>query len=298
MWKHKIIEDLIETKEVYLQIPEWLKYCKDTGRTDINKFFDNILRGIKEATCFYIDDYGNKNEMIHKPGTYVKYEFKKELPFEDNLVETYNKITGKDAFLICNCAGFPGYEPSCLVFSFHEFPYIKNGLQIIKWGISYVASFSKTNPSNNIIDFVRLNVNNEKVIEKLKKYEITPDRFCKLQTYCIYDTLTTLLSCKNISTQETLPSEKLNKKRIKNGKIPVSSYKILVFNPNAFHKKYKGDNLNDPQLHVRLHFCRGHIKTYTEENKLFGMHVGSFWWEPTIRGDKNIGIVDKEYLIK
>ncbi|GAA1812559.1 hypothetical protein GCM10009771_13060 [Nesterenkonia flava] len=47
----------------------------------------------------------------------------------------------------------------------------------------------------------------------------------------------------------------------------------------------------------RLHFVRGHFKTYTEENKLLGQHVGTFFWSNHARGDRGNGEVQAHYEI-
>jgi hypothetical protein len=36
---------------------------------------------------------------------------------------------------------------------------------------------------------------------------------------------------------------------------------------------------------------RGHFKTYTAEAK----HVGTYWWQPAIRGDREHGVVQSSY---
>jgi hypothetical protein len=46
-----------------------------------------------------------------------------------------------------------------------------------------------------------------------------------------------------------------------------------------------------------LHLTRGHFKTYDESNKLLGRHVGTYWWEPHIRGSKDNGIISKDYKV-
>ena len=46
-----------------------------------------------------------------------------------------------------------------------------------------------------------------------------------------------------------------------------------------------------------FHFARGHFKTYTEENPLFGQHIGTYWWEAHARGSKSRGEITKEYEV-
>jgi len=105
-----------------------------------------------------------------------------------------------------------------------------------------------------------------------------------------------LLDTKNIHVLENHPPQKLNKKRIKNGKEPLYKYQTLVVQVPGGDKKRKwgggGNNF------VGIHLCRGHFKTYTEKNPLLGQHVGRYWWQPQARGNKNHGVIMKDYSVK
>jgi hypothetical protein len=111
--------------------------------------------------------------------------------------------------------------------------------------------------------------------------------------------LSLLLSCKNISQTVIDPSPKINKKKEKNGKIPLYSYRVLMVG-------MEGQSATTPdsptggtaESHNRLHFQRGHFKQYSETRPLFGKLSGLYWWQPHIRGQNKNGFVDKEYRIK
>lgn len=45
------------------------------------------------------------------------------------------------------------------------------------------------------------------------------------------------------------------------------------------------------------HMVRGHFKTYTAEAPLMGRHVGTYWWQPAIRGDQKHGVVQSSYRV-
>ncbi|MGV9823393.1 hypothetical protein [Nocardia xishanensis] len=45
------------------------------------------------------------------------------------------------------------------------------------------------------------------------------------------------------------------------------------------------------------HMVRGHFKTYTAEAPLMGKHVGTYWWQPAIRGDREHGVVQSSYRV-
>lgn len=47
-----------------------------------------------------------------------------------------------------------------------------------------------------------------------------------------------------------------------------------------------------------LHMMRGHFKTYTPEAPLFGKRVGTWWWQPGLRGNVEKGIVLKDYAVE
>ena len=107
-----------------------------------------------------------------------------------------------------------------------------------------------------------------------------------------------LLNTKNITTIDNPPPAKLNKKRIKNGKQPLFTYKTLRLQLPA-KKRKKGSGLSTATDNTtRLHLCRGHFKTYTEDKPLLGKFTGRYWWQPHARGDKSQGVVMKDYEVK
>ena len=123
-----------------------------------------------------------------------------------------------------------------------------------------------------------------------KKYKLVREDADELTTI---DLVMRLLNCKNIGTQKVNPSAKLNKVRIKRGKQPLFTYHILVLKPTGKKQESISKNLWDNRIHLQ----RGHFKTYTEENPLFGNITGRFWWQPHVRGQNKNGIVMKDYVI-
>lgn len=103
------------------------------------------------------------------------------------------------------------------------------------------------------------------------------------------------LSCKNIETQDNLPSLKLNKKRKKTGKQELFTYKTLVIKPIG---KKQESQAAQGLWDNRIHLCRGHFKEYTTKKPLFGRITGRFWWQPSVRGRSRDGIVMKNYKIE
>ena len=109
-----------------------------------------------------------------------------------------------------------------------------------------------------------------------------------------------ILNCQNVITKDVLPPEKLNRKRIRNGKLPLYSYKILEVVKGKPRSKNAGSvpwDYKSP-ANVRFHLCRGHFKTFTQDKPLFGKYSGTFWWNPQSRGNKELGEVEKDYEVK
>lgn len=93
--------------------------------------------------------------------------------------------------------------------------------------------------------------------------------------------LTVMNTCTNLATETVEAPAALNKKRVRNGKLPIYSYKVLVIKRGAQSVRL-GGSASSP----RVHLVRGHIKR---------RKTGNFWWQPFARGDKSKGVVMKDY---
>lgn len=106
--------------------------------------------------------------------------------------------------------------------------------------------------------------------------------------------LCSIINCKNIEIKEINPDSKHQKARIRKGKPPLISYKTLRIKQSNRLNRYNGAGVNQN----RIHLCRGHFKNYTKEKPLMGKHTGLYWWEPCVRGNKEKGMVVKDYEIQ
>jgi hypothetical protein len=131
-------------------------------------------------------------------------------------------------------------------------------------------------------------------IEEMDSKQCFIDEYLDNMFFPILENTVLLLNCKNITTENHIPSEALNKKRLRSGKLPLVTYKTLILN-SSINKSYEnGISLGN---HNRVHTCRGHFKAYTKERPLFGKYDGIWWWEYHARGQGE-GVVVKDYDIK
>ncbi len=108
-----------------------------------------------------------------------------------------------------------------------------------------------------------------------------------------------MLHCMNIGWKTVEAPEKLNRKRVRNGREPYDSYHVVEVGPGRLKSKELGREAWGYRSSegVRLHMCRGHFKTYTEDKPLFGKYTGSWWWQPQARGKAELGRIDKEWHV-
>lgn len=102
-----------------------------------------------------------------------------------------------------------------------------------------------------------------------------------------------LLNCKNVTTQENKPYQNEIRRWKKRNKNPLCRYHTLNISTMSKILKEKG-NIKKNGPAKALHICRGHFRDYTK-NGLFGKHKGTYYFGPTIRGNKANGLVTKDY---
>lgn len=103
--------------------------------------------------------------------------------------------------------------------------------------------------------------------------------------YCLLSSCLVLLNCSNVAYVEHPVDEKVNRKRINKGKLPLHSYKTL-------HIKHAGINQaalrkGEQRAGLRVHLRRGHIRRL--ENK-------AVWVQACVVG-KGKGFVHKNYKV-
>jgi hypothetical protein len=104
------------------------------------------------------------------------------------------------------------------------------------------------------------------------------------------------LHCKNMKTVQVPINKKARKAAIKANRPYFEKYYVLSIGATTktLNKEGRAKELG---LQKAFHICRGHFKTYTDKNPLFGKHTGTFWCPDHVKGSIDTGIVNKDYAI-
>jgi hypothetical protein len=96
-----------------------------------------------------------------------------------------------------------------------------------------------------------------------------------------------LLNARNVVEMQSVDYDKLNKARIKRGKLPLFEHKILKIAERQQRRVYGPDGARGDFTPMRGHIVRGHFKT---------RKTGIFFWHPFGRGDFTRGRITKDYV--
>jgi hypothetical protein len=104
------------------------------------------------------------------------------------------------------------------------------------------------------------------------------------------------MHCKNVEVRPVVPPRRLSRKHRKVHGHELVRYHVLDVQPirrilDGCRKGSRDD------LRRALHICRGHFKTFSPDAPLLGRHVGTYWWDPQVRGSKERGTVLKDYRV-
>jgi hypothetical protein len=104
------------------------------------------------------------------------------------------------------------------------------------------------------------------------------------------------MHCKNVELQDVPNDPSFVRRFTKWNKRPPVQYKELNIVP--MQKVLRGVAAqHGTGMHQAMHICRGHFKDYRERG-LFGKFKGIFWWDQTIRGSEDEGVIHKSYSVK
>lgn len=117
---------------------------------------------------------------------------------------------------------------------------------------------------------------------------VTPSTF-----FCNY--VFSLCAAKNAKLVDG-PIDTRTRAERRRGDAPYIRFKRLTIAP-AFQSR-GGRHDRDERYGVPLHLCRGHFKDYRESSGLFGKLKGLYWFDAHARGSADVGVVEKEYVVR
>lgn len=275
MYAHHVIDDILLDEWKNYRTPEVKKYIRDLAGAigTAQKFHLDCLGTLKETSVPLI------GQSIFPEGTHLPY-----------LVSYFDYTFPKDWGTSISETQFPRGAILAVDYETHIF------MQVFL----YVAPYGNKGRWVAYPIYTMLYKNGTSATGVVSEHMVKTDtdidnmeKDCQVDLNILGMALR-LLSCKNITTEQTQPSEKLNRVRKKRGRSELFTYHTIVIKPVGRYQegipKYLWSN--------RIHLCRGHFKEYTEERKLLGKHTGRYWWQPQARGRNKDGIVMKDYLVK
>jgi len=100
---------------------------------------------------------------------------------------------------------------------------------------------------------------------------------------------------KGVQVTDARPLSRQVRRQMQRKKLPAYTYKVLTV-PSVARAVERHNELKS--LGIRAHLVRGHWADYRETGICNNPNArGIYWKAPHIRGDKNLGIVDKDYAV-
>lgn len=101
-----------------------------------------------------------------------------------------------------------------------------------------------------------------------------------------------LMNCKNVELSDggTVPVRRSGRKK---KRVPKLTFKTIVL-PGMSGTSKPGNGDSDV---MSRHRVRGHFKTFTKDNPLFGRLTGTYWWGWQVRGNAKNGITVSDYSL-
>lgn len=103
------------------------------------------------------------------------------------------------------------------------------------------------------------------------------------------------LHCRNVKSIENKFDDKLINNWKKKNRPFFEKYYTLEIDAMKKVLEDEGD-IKNSGIKKALHICRGHFKNY-DDKPLFGKHTGMYWWQHSVRGSKDVGIINKTYQV-
>lgn len=233
---------------------------------------ESLYRIIQEAKCFYIPDYKSFSPVIESlQGNFKAVPDLCKLPHSPMVIETTDNEARIAIFLWkTQWERGDGYEGL-------YFEKVKSTNEI-KCPILFGFDPASLKMENNVPHI-------ECSMLMLEPTQLTPmddDGFLNviLTTMCYI----ALLNSPKIIEMENVDLERLNKKRVRNNKEPLTNYSVI-----HLQKIIKSQLKEQSDNHgVSFHWRRGHFKAKPK---------GLTWWNPHTVGNKKYGETKSAYLV-
>ncbi|WP_327096980.1 hypothetical protein OIE68_45140 [Nocardia vinacea] len=107
-----------------------------------------------------------------------------------------------------------------------------------------------------------------------------------------------LMNCRNVEVSESRDRDRSQRKqRSGTHKPPKPLRHHVITLPGISRPRTSGEVRSAAGGPAPWHLVRGHFKTFTDEAPLMGKHVGTYWWQPTVRGRKEDGVIETSYKV-
>lgn len=233
---------------------------------------DALYRIIQEAKCFYIPDYKSLTPVIESlQGNFKVVPDLCKLPHSPMVIETTDDEARIAIYLWkTQWERGEGYEGL-------YFEKIKSTNEI-KCPILFGFDPASLKMENDI-PYLETSM---LMLEPTQLSPMNDDGFqAVILTVMCY---VALLNSPKIIVMENVDLEKLNKKRVKNNKEPLTNYSIIHLQKTI--KRQLGEQSNNHG--VSFHWRRGHFKAKPK---------GLTWWNPHTVGSKEYGETKSAYLV-
>ena len=268
MWKHEILADL---KYGVSRLPS------GEFKNTVN-YWLNILQN--EAQSIYAGDLtGYINNLLTTK----------------DIIEVKNAIPPFDSVLVM--LSFRGERRAILVKSTEDalsfFSIVSGGSNDDPWTPNTFYTRHAEGREVEYIGAINLNSDDEE-----ERQEVEEAKGWAEGNVFLAQLVFSILNCKNVYLEPVDPPTLNHKhKRVKKKKQPIFRYHVLKVSLGIAKKNKQHiatDNTFDSQP---VHICRGHFRHVSEDRPLFGRPGchGRFWIQAHVRGDKQNGIVVKDY---
>lgn len=252
---------------------ELLEYVR--RKNPVPNFLDSSQEFILDAPV-PLDD---RNEL-YEQGRLLHERGLLRLPYDQTLIQT---PIGDNACMLAHCF----YEN---IDQWHDGQWFKKGIRHLVWGYDPVKGWHKGAHESYI--FAVENQSIDLFIRSADEARFSRD-ISDIDLIGLIETIAALvlLRTKGVRRERLMPSEKLNKARLKRRQIPIDTATVI-----RIQEHFKTETTRGPageRHRPRLHTRRGHIRLQPYGPRL--SKVREIWIDPCIVGYEEEGIITHDH---